>query len=361
MSAPIEAVVRTACRLALFALMAFATAVACHAQTRSVAEIANYSGNDRQAMLEAGARKEGAVMLYATATQIQPLIDAFRAKYPYIRVDLPKSDAANTARKVIEEYGAGVFNVDAFELSSYGLVLPRDAKILQPFKSPELDAFDKGAIEPGGHWVSVRESYLGIGFNTEKIAIADGPKTYKDLLDPKWKGRMALSGSVSTAANWIGLLVITEGADYVRQLARQDIRVYQMTGRAVANLMVSGEVVLSPTIYNSHVETSTAQGAKLAWHAPGPLAVTDTSVALATRSPRPHAAMLLIDFLLSREAHVLYRKLGYESPRKDLPSGRLTSVEKIYLTNRPKYLEEFEDWVALYQREFLRGAAAKRD
>lgn len=354
-------VYRAATAAGLIAIALCSLAAAAVAQTRTVAEIANYTGPDRQAMLEAGAKKEGAVMLYATATQMEPLIAAFRAKYPYIRVDLPKADAANTARKVIEEYGAGVYNVDAFELSSYGLLLPRDAKVLQPFKSPELNAYEKSAIEPGGHWVSVRESYLGIGFNTDKVSVADGPKTYKDLLDPKWKGRMALSGSVSTAANWVGLLAITQGADYVRQLARQDLRVYQMTGRALANLMVSGEVEISPTTYNSHVETSSAKGAKLVWYAPGPLPVTDTSVALASKAPRPHAAMLMVDFLLSKEAHILYRKLGYETPRKDLGPGKLANAEKIYLTNRPRYIEEFEDWVAIWQKDFMRGAAIKRN
>lgn len=345
--------------LLLAGICAIAAPVA--AQTRSVAEIANATGADRQAMLEAGARKEGAVMLYATATQIQPLIDAFRAKYPFIRVDIPKSDAANVARKVIEEYTAGVHQADAFELSSYGLIFPRDRNVLQPFNSPEMAAYEASAIEPGRHWVSVRESYLGIGFNTQKIPIAEGPRTDKDLLDPKWKGRMAMSGSVSTSANWIGLLVITHGVEHVRQLARQNIRIYQMSGRALANLMIAGEVELSPTIYNSHVEASNAQGAQLAWFAPGPLAVTDTSVALAAKAPHPHAAMLLIDFLLTREAQMLYRKLGYESSRKDMPPSTMQGVTKVFLTNRPRYVEEFEEWVALYQNEFLRGAAVKRN
>jgi iron(III) transport system substrate-binding protein len=360
MSATTAKTISTALLGALLALAAGAMSGTAFAQTRTVAEIANYTGADRQAMLEAGARKEGAVMLYATATQIQPLLDAFKAKYPYIRLDVPKGDAANVARKVLEEYQAGVYNADAFELSSYGLIPPRDAKILQPFNSPELSAYDANTIEPGRHWVSVRESYIGIGFNTDKIPLAEGPKTYKDLLDPKWKGRMAISGSVSTAANWIGLLVIAEGADFVRKLGRQNIRVYQMTSRAVANLMISGEVELSPTTYNSHVEASNAQGAKLAWFAPGPIPVTDTAMALTVKAPHPHAAMLLIDFFLSKEAHVLYQKLGYESSRKDMV-GKMAGAQKVYLANRPRYLEEFEDWVTLYQKEFLNGAAVKRD
>jgi hypothetical protein len=102
-------------------------------------------------------------------------------------------------------------------------------------------------------------------------------------------------------------MVVTHGADFVRMLGRQDIRVYPVAGRALANLMISGEVMLSPTIYQSHVDASKALGAPLGWNAPGPVPVTDTAVALAAKAPHPHAAMLLIDFLLSREAQLLYR------------------------------------------------------
>ena len=75
-------------------------------------------------------------------------------------------------------------------------------------------------------------------------------------------------------------------------LGQQDIRVYPVAGRALANLMISGEVMLSPTIYQSHVEASKALGAPLGWNAPGPVPVTDTAVALAAKAPHPHAAML---------------------------------------------------------------------
>src|SRR5207302_10830571 len=131
-------------------------------------------------------------------------------------------------RKVIEEYAAGLHQVDAYELSSYGLVVPRDQKLLQPFLSPELANFEASAIEPGSHWVSARESYLGIGYNTQKISARAAPKTYQDLLDPKWKGKMAISGSLSTVGNWVGGMIIALGLDYVRKLGQQDMRVYQL-------------------------------------------------------------------------------------------------------------------------------------
>jgi iron(III) transport system substrate-binding protein len=325
------------------------------AQTRTVAAIANYSGADRQAMLEDGARREGVVLIYTTGTQIQPLIDRFKQKYPFLRVELARAGSTDVASKVVEEYSARVYLADAFELAAHGLLVPRDLGILQPFTSPEAAHYEASAIEPRRHWISVREGYTGIGINTQKIAAPDAPKTYLDLLDPKWKGRMAISSLSTTAAHWVGTMVIAHGVDYVRKLGQQSIRPYRITARAVANLMISGEVVLSPTTYLSHVEASRAQGAPLAWFAPGPVPVTDTSVAIAARAPHPHAAMLFADFLLSREAQLLYRDLGYMSSRTDMPAADGWKLDKLFLTNRPNYMADFEQWMRLVQEIFLRG------
>lgn len=336
-------------------LSVLAAAPPAQAAPTTVAEIANYAGADRQKLLEDGARREGTLMLYATGTQIQPLLDRFMQKYPFVKVTMPRASSADVTRKVIEEYGAGLYQVDAYELSSYGLVVLRDLGLLQPFSSPEMADYEKSTIEPGRNWVSVRESYLGIGYNTDKISAAEAPKSYQDLLDPKWKGKMAISGSLSTSANWVGGMVIALGVDYVKKLGQQNIRIYELTGRALANLMIAGEVPLSPTIYNSHVEASRAQGAPIAWNVPGPVAVTDTSVALAPKAQHPYAAMLLIDFLMSKEGQALYRDLGYVPSRNGMTPTDFPKLQKLYLTNRPNYVQEFEQWAMLVQQTIFKG------
>jgi iron(III) transport system substrate-binding protein len=119
--------------------------------------------------------------------------------------------------------------------------------------------------------------------------------------------------------------------------------------------MTAGEVVLSPTIYNSHVAASAEKGAPLGWFAPGPVPVTDSGVAIARKAPHPHAAMLFADFLMSKEGQVLYQELGYDSPRTD--AGKASAgakLERLYLTNRPNYIREYEDWAKLYQDVFVR-------
>src|SRR3979409_2578755 len=145
--------------IAVVGLAAFATMLVVadvRAQPSGVEAIANYAGSDRQMILEQGARREGRLLLYTTGTQIKPLVDRFEQKYPYVKVELARASSADTARKVIEEYRAGFEKVDAFELASHGLVVPRDENILMPFRSPEFEAFVPDAIEPKQHWVVVR-------------------------------------------------------------------------------------------------------------------------------------------------------------------------------------------------------------
>jgi len=257
------------CRLATVCAAIAALAGSAAAEPRSVADIADYKGADRQQILEEGARHEGALMLYTTGTQLQPLIDRFMQKYPFIHIEMPRGAAEDIARQALEEYTAGVHLVDVYELNSPALIIPRDQGLLQPFSTPESADHSPESIEPGRYWIVARESYLGIGYNTNIISPQDAPKTYRDLLDPKWKGKMAMSASNGTSANWIGALIAGEGIDYVRRLGEQNIRVYSLLGRALANLTISGEAPLSPTTYDSHVLASRAQGAPIAWNAPG--------------------------------------------------------------------------------------------
>src|SRR4030095_2575903 len=118
--------------------------------------------------------------------------------------------------------------------------------------------------------------------------------------------------------------------------------------------MIAGEVVLSPTIYNSHVEVSAAKGAPIAWVAPGPVPVTDTAVALARGAPSPHAAMLMIDYLMSQEGQAIYGQLGYGSARQgaNRQAGN-NQVQKLYIGNRPDFVPGIAQWAKAHQAVFL--------
>src|SRR3974390_1967339 len=91
-------------------------AVALSASTAKAADtieaIASYTGADRQAVLEGGARREGELLIYATGTQADPLYQAFAKKYPFIRVNSFRADSSDVARRMLEEYSARRYLAD---------------------------------------------------------------------------------------------------------------------------------------------------------------------------------------------------------------------------------------------------------
>jgi iron(III) transport system substrate-binding protein len=333
--------------------MSLVAAPAIQAAPSTVAEIATYRGADRQAILEAGAKREGALLLYMTGTQIKPLTDRFAQKYPYIKMEFMRADNADATRRILEEYQAGLYQADGFELASEGLVVPREQGILQPFYSPEEQYYDPQSIEPQKRWISARESYGGIGYNTDIITPDIAPKTWADLADPRLKGKLAISGSASVTAHWTAILVQEYGRDILQKIALQDMRVYNITSRALANLTISGEAPVSARASNAHFIESAKKGAHVAWVIPGPVAVTDSVVAITTRAPHPHAMMLLIDFLISREGQQMYQEIGYDSARVDMKSAEAPK-QKIYFAQRPKFFEEYEMWTRLFDSVFTR-------
>jgi iron(III) transport system substrate-binding protein len=333
----------TRCWLAVATLIGLcAPAVAADPQT--VARIASYSAADRQAVLEAGARKEGELLIYAVGAQIDPVVKAFGAKYPFLTLKVFKGDIPVLLRKVTEEYRAGAYNVDAFELDDYGLEILREARMLTPFTSPEAVNYAPESIEPKKLWVYLREDYASLGFNTNAYAPDQVPQTYADLLDPKWKGKLGVSATESTLTQWVGAVVVSQGEAFFRKLGTQELRLYGMGGRAVSNLVVSGEVPIVVNSRYSHMFASRKDGAKVSWRALGPSYTAVAGVAIPTRSKNPHAAMLFTDFMLSTAAQQIYvNDLGYASLRKDMPSAA-APAEKLYLAMRPNYRAEYEQW-----------------
>ena len=163
---------------------------------------------------------------------------------------------------------------------------------------------------------------------------------------------MPLAGAT---ANWLGVILLSQGQDYVRKLGQQNIRIYNASSNAVANLVVSGEIEMAPAIYMSQAAVRRKAGGAISWAPLGQVAVLEASIALPAKTKRPHAALLYLDFVLSQEGQLLYRDLDYLSSRKDMPPTGLAPLDKNFVGNRPTYFEDYERWNALLQEVFVRG------
>jgi iron(III) transport system substrate-binding protein len=306
-----------------------------------VVSIATYSGADREQLLLDGAKKEGELLLYTNPTGdiTDAIVAAFEQKYPDVKIKVTQADSSDLARRISEESSAGRHTVDVVETTTGVLGELSNSGLLSKFSSPEESAYDPDAVRD--YYVGVRESYLGLGYNTDAVKPDEVPKSLDDLLDPRWHGKINLPTS-ATGVRWIAALELTRGQEFVSKMAQQEIRGQNVSGRALADLIVSGEVELSPTIYNSHVSVSKGEGAPIAWQPIEPVIAVPTALAVAANSPNPHASMLYIDFALSKAGQEIYKSKGYDSARTDIGSGN--NFQKIYIDTRDDYATKFPMW-----------------
>jgi iron(III) transport system substrate-binding protein len=322
----------------------------------SLAELSVYDGPDRQQILEEGARKEGSLLLYTSSVDAarRPITEAFMRKYSFIKVDTFRASNEELLPRMLEEFKANRNTFDVIETTSDSLDPLISGGLLHTYKSPEFAAYPPGSLDPKGYFAPVRESYVGLGFNTKVLNRDEVPKTLDDLLDPRWKGKMAIAGS-STGIRFVGNVVLTSGVDFLKRLGAQDVRVQKISGRAMADLIIAGEVPLSPTIFDSHVAASKVQNAPIDWVPLEPTVVNLGVAGVAAKGPHPHAALLFTDFLLSQDGQKIYMDNGYGSARIGMGTT-VTNFKKRYLENDvPDYVDAFDKWQKLLNSTFIKA------
>jgi len=328
------------------------------AKAMSIAELALYQGKDREKILLDGARKEAEVTFYTSNTWIAgPVSQEFGKKYPFVKANVWRSDSKELLKRLSEEAAAGRPIADVVETSPDYMALLLATNTFQEVFSPELKPYDDSVKFRGKkgvlHWTS-RELYISLGFNTKVIPPADAPKTMKDLLDPKWKGKMSIAGT-TTGTQWIGALVETFGREFLEKIAGQEINVQNISGAALAQLVASGEVPLSPTIFNSNIAVAKQKGAPVEWRPIDPVIATTGTSGMVVRAPNPHAALLFLDFLHSKEGQQAVLKGGLSSARSDIGSQE-QKFKKVYIESRypPDEMEKkFNEWEGYKRRLFI--------
>jgi len=140
----------------------------------------------------AAAKKEGRVTLYSPLIVdqvVRPLVAAFRAKYG-IQVDFIRMDSDAVVLKVINEYRAHRATADVFT-TSLGIEPLIASGALRKFRSANVDELPAQYKDPNGYWVADRVYVLEPAINTKLVPVSERPKSFEDLLDPKWAGKMA--------------------------------------------------------------------------------------------------------------------------------------------------------------------------
>src|SRR5713226_9121917 len=183
-------------RIAPAACVMLLSAVAFTGTTASTAwaqEILLSRAADRQQMILEGARKEGQVVLYSAAIvnqALRPLAEAFMKTYPFVKMTFWRGDSEEIIAKLSAEARASNIVADVVESTGMAEVAV-SAGLTQPYYTPMVEAMPERYRDPRSHWTTMRISYFSIAYNTKLVPPNEAPKTYDDLLDPRWRGKLA--------------------------------------------------------------------------------------------------------------------------------------------------------------------------
>jgi iron(III) transport system substrate-binding protein len=326
-----------------------------------------YNKRDRTDRLYTCARREGKVVFYTSSSATNPTFKpAFEKRFPGVQMETYIATAELPA-KLRQEEDAGRHNFDVYgdTLGNLG----RDAKYFQPIFTPRAKLLRAHLSKP--YYVAYAGFLEGLAYNPNVISPTDVPKTWRELLQPKWAGKVYMGVDTATAS-FIGLLNRKLGPAFIDQLARQ-IRVQQTSGRAIADQVIAGTIPIGINISSSYHKTNYVdRGAPIRWVPLDPVPGFFQAASISKRAPHPCAAALLIDWLMGEAgAQPLWRGLGNANPFKSLPllpydlkatSPPFTIPSKwnVYMTTNPDYYKPYKNyqaaltaWNEIVQTKFL--------
>jgi len=319
------------------------------ASAQSVEELAAYAGPDRTQRLIEGARKENALMIYSSMTvaDMGALINAFQAKYG-LKAQHWRGSSEDIRNRVTREYAAGRYDADVAETAGPDMEAMVREQVLQKAVTPVSKELIPQATTASGQWIATRLSVFAGAYNTNIIKPADAPKTYEDLLQPRFKGKLGIEAE---DANWFMSVVLHMGEAKGLKLFRDVVAVNGMSVRKghtlLANLVPTGEVPLALTAYSYRVEQLKKEGAPVEIVYLPPVVGFPTGIGMFRRAPHPHASLLFIDFILTDGQKILAeREAVPTNPTiKPAPPG-------LIFVDLPRFIDEGEKWTRLFRETF---------
>lgn len=323
------------------------------AQASANKNIYVYRGADRAQKLIAGAKREGGLTIYTTLNQrdATPLIEAFEKRYG-IKVTLWRSGVEKLVQRALAEARAGKHAVDVLEGNGPGMEMLYREKLLEEFYSPAFGDIPKEAFPRHRHYAPDNLLFFVMGYNTRLVKPEDIPRTYDDLLHPKWTGKLGIE---SSDIDWFAAVVTAMGEEkglaYFKKLAA--MRPQLRNGHTLlAELVSAGDIPIALTLYNQRVEQLKKKGAPIDWRPLPPAFGRTDAIGVAKHAPRPHAALLFVDFVLSQEGQEILQS------RRRVPVSRLVDspLKKFdyRIIDIAAVLDDWDKWEKQWEALFLK-------
>lgn len=337
--------------LGTFTLVA---ALAAHAADTSLMQ---YEGPDRMERIAGAAKKEGTLTLYTTIAEkdLPAIIKPFEQKYG-IKVTVWRAGTDKVLQRTINEANAKKHDVDAIHFGSPEMEALSREKLLQPVSSPVHKDLMPGGVPSHREWAATILSVWVQAYNTNAVRKEELPKSYRDLLDPKWKGKLGIE---SKNDDWFATVVHLLGGEekglaFFRELVAKNGISPRHGHTLLNNMVVSGEVPLALTVYNYMPEQAKKKGAPIDWFAIEPAVARSNAIGIARHAPHPNAALLFYEYLLGPDGQKAMVSVDYVPTNTNVASP-LKGV-KIIQTDPIRTLDETPKWSKLFEETVLKKA-----
>lgn len=317
------------------------------------------SGRAREEFLAAGARKEGEIADYTTTNQQMsgPLVAAFEKRYPFVRVKLARIGGSKIIQRIDTEAKASLHAFDVVGTGELGIVGLVDRGVIAKYRSPMRDSLRDGFADKEGFWTVQHAALLFAAYNRKLVKPEEAPKSWEDFLDPKWKGKLSLD---TEAYEWMGFLIATMGEaralGYFERLSRQEVNF--LRGRSLQlQLLAAGEFPLTMVSNANLILDLKKAGAPIEPIPISPVFLRPSLLLRAASAPHPHAALLYLDFLLSREGQALLAKSGRLPARKDVQADDRVLYEglKFFMSDPLESGRNYKKYAALFEKVLLKA------
>ena len=308
--------------------------------TDVIKELRGLREETREARLIQGAKQEGKITLYGTTgvDDMKVLFDSFKKKYPFIDVGHFRGGALTVYNRVATEARAGKFDADVIEATALTAFRLKENNLLEPYVSPRRTGIMKGFMDDDGYWTAWFQQVVAMIYNTNLVKSDEVPKSYEDLTDPKWRGRISVDQEdddiFTTLINHWGK---DKGMSYFKRLAQNKPTV-RKGHNLQTNLVAAGETHIAPWIFAFRPLTMKQKGAPIDIALLDPVLSDPKYVMVAKNSQRPFGSILFTDWLLTEGQTIVVEKLGRTGTRTGLRERFPELVRSQYLVESPERL-----------------------
>lgn len=266
------------------------------------------------AAIEAAAKREGAVVVYSSFNldEFDKIYPLFEKRYAGIKVDHVRANGEQLINRMVTEAKGGKVIADVLETNSFEVFNAISANLMEPFKAPNAEPFPAGLKQRDGVWTSTRQNVDIVAWNTNLVQPADAPKSYDDLADPKWKGKIMVEvaegemyaglvankfgGSLETANAWLTKVAANEPQGF--------------TGHTqITELLAAGQSAIFLGAYAHRVEALKLDKAPVEWMKTEGAQLLQVG-GVVKGAPNPNAARLFFNWLLGEEGQIAISQIG---------------------------------------------------